>query len=94
MIQMDNMANILVIRKGVCQNRLVMNLIHSLTKAQIKGSFSLWLVHIPMHLNTDADSLSHGSIKEVISRHLNWIFLPFILLNDFQLLMALRSVDV
>jgi len=93
-IQTDNMANILAIRKEAFWNRLIMDLIRSLTRTQIKGSFSLRLVHIPTHLNTDADALSRGGIKEVIARHPNWIFLPPILPNDFQLLTAQSSTDI
>src|SRR6185369_15039093 len=92
-IQTDNMANILAIRKGACQNRLAMDLIRSLTKTQIKGSFSLRLVYIPTHLNTDADLLSRGRIKEVVSRHPNWVFLPPILPSDFEHLTVSHGTD-
>jgi len=83
-IQTDNLANVMAVRKGGCQNRLVMDLIRFLTKTQIRGSFSLRLVHISTHLNTDADLLSRGRIKEVQTQHPDWVFLPPIFPEDFE----------
>jgi len=62
LIRMDNMANVLALRKGACSNPLVMKLIRFLVKLQIKNDFSIRLVYINTHANTTADSLSRGGV--------------------------------
>jgi len=52
-------------KKGACDNKLVMQLIRILTAEQIKSNFSIRLEHIRSELNTVADSLSRGSISVV-----------------------------
>jgi hypothetical protein len=92
-IRTDNLANVMAVRKGGCQNRLVMDLIRSMTRIQIKGSFSLRLVHIPTHLNTNADLLSRGRIKEVELQHPNWVFLQPAFPEDFEHIAISRGSD-
>ena len=64
-IQTDNTANIFAVKKRACENLLVMELICILIAIQIKGNFSVKLVHICTHLNTMADLLSQRHIKAV-----------------------------
>jgi len=72
-IQTDNAANILALKKGACENALVMDLIRILTAEQIKGDFSVRLVHIHSETNTTANLLSRGSIHTVQVTNLQYI---------------------
>jgi len=72
-IQTDNSANIFAVKKGACENPLVMELLQILAVEQIRGNFSVRLEHIPTKLNTTADRLSRGEIALVQRENPNFI---------------------
>ena len=84
MIQTDNAANILALKKGACENALVMDLIRILTAEQIKGNFSVRLVHICSEANTTADLLSRGNIHAVQVANLQYVRIRPVFLKNFR----------
>lgn len=83
-IQTDNAANVLAMRRGACDNPLVMDLIRLLTAEQIKNNFSVRLTHIRTELNIIADLLSRGHERAVQAANPNSIFLQPVFPQEFE----------